>query len=503
MSSPEKLFPGLFEAVQMGCVFADSKTFPDCVPRNRPEKIMELWMQQKDLPDFDLRAFVTAHFDLPVQPQAEWHSDTSADVAAHIHALWPLLTRQPEQQQTGGSLIPLPHPYVVPGGRFGEIYYWDSYFTMLGLQVDGRYDLIRSMVDNFAYLIELLGFIPNGNRTYFLSRSQPPFFSLMVKLLAEEEGAETLLRYLPHLEREYAFWMAGAEELEPGAAFRRVVKLPDGTLLNRYYDDDPSPRPESYREDVELAKSSGRNAESLFGDLRAACESGWDFSSRWLERPEQLVSIRTTEILPVDLNCLLCHLEATLAQAFGVARQEEKQRYHERLAERRAQGIRHYFWNPRLNHYTDYLWADGAPVEQLTMAAAFPLFLGIASAEDAAATASALQRQLLRPGGFVTTAVYSGQQWDAPNGWAPLQWVAYRGLRNYGFDDLAVEAARRWVTLNVRVFRNTGRMMEKYDVENMELLAGGGEYPVQDGFGWTNGVLLRLLRELEVPDPRP
>ena len=175
------------------------------------------------------------------------------DVEDHIDALWPVLERQPDVPTPHSSLLPLPHRYVVPGGRFREIYYWDSYFTMLGLEESGRHDLAVDMVKNFAFLIDRYGHVPNGNRTYYLSRSQPPFFAAMVELIAARDGSPAYLQFLPALRREYEFWMDGAARLEPGAAHRRAVRLRDGSILNRYWDDRDTAREESYREDVETA----------------------------------------------------------------------------------------------------------------------------------------------------------------------------------------------------------------------------------------------------------
>src|SRR5690606_14397665 len=152
-----------------------------------------------------------------------------------------------------------------------------SYFTMLGLLESGRIDLVRSMVANFAAMIERYGHVPNGNRTYYLSRSQPPFFAAMVVLLADHDGPGVLATYLPALEREYAFWMDGAESLAPGTAHRRVVRLADGTLLNRYWDDCDTPRDESHIMDVATAAASPRPAPEVYRNLRAGAESGWDF----------------------------------------------------------------------------------------------------------------------------------------------------------------------------------------------------------------------------------
>src|SRR5205807_8146475 len=206
---------------------------------------------------FDLRAFVERQFQLP-QPVGAGVApgvSRSRTMEDHIRALWPVLTRPPDSADPRSSLIPLPHPYVIPGGRFREIYYWDSYFTMTGLVASGRIDLVRDMLDNFAYLIETVGHIPNGNRTYYLSRSQPPYFAAMVGLYAQATDSQQALRYLDALERELAFWMEGADSLRPGTAHRRVVKLRDGAVLNRYWDDLTEPRPEAYRPDHELGRT--------------------------------------------------------------------------------------------------------------------------------------------------------------------------------------------------------------------------------------------------------
>ncbi|PLL88232.1 alpha,alpha-trehalase, partial [Klebsiella pneumoniae] len=174
------------------------------------------------------------------------------------------------------------------------VYYWDSYFTMLGLAESGHWDKVEDMVANFAAEIDAWGHIPNGNRTYYLSRSQPPFFSFMVSLLATHDGDQVLKTYQPQLEKEYRYWMAGADALAPGSADKRAVRMADGALLNRYWDDSDTPRPESWLDDVKTAKSNpNRPATEIYRDLRSAAASGWDFSSRWMDNPQQLATIRT------------------------------------------------------------------------------------------------------------------------------------------------------------------------------------------------------------------
>src|SRR5436309_5319325 len=185
---------------------------------------------------------------------------------------------------------------------------------MLGLIASGRTDLVRSMLDNFAYLVRTVGHIPNGNRTYYLGRSQPPFFAAMVQLYAKATDTTQALRYLDALEAEHAFWMEGSDRLTPGQAYRRVVMMPEGVALNRYWDDLPGPRPESYRPDFQVAQNLPDSLrERFYHNARAAAESGWDFSSRWMRDPSDLRTLETTELIPVDLNSLLYHSERTIA----------------------------------------------------------------------------------------------------------------------------------------------------------------------------------------------
>ncbi len=495
IETPSRLYGPLFEAVQMRRVFPDSKTFVDAVPKDDPAAIVRRYQEESRRPGFDLPAFVRRNFEVPRPREPGYRSISGQDVCSHIRALWSVLERGPDEADPRSLLLPLPHPYVVAGGRFDEVYYWDTYFTLLGLEEDGRRDLALGMVRNHASLIDRHGHVPNGNRSYYLSRSQPPFLAAMVELIAarsRDRGA-VYAEFLAALAREYSFWMAGADALAPGQAHRRVVRLGDGTLLNRHWDDRDTPREEAHREDVETAKESGRPPGEVYRDLRAAAESGWDFSSRWLADGRTLSTIRTTELAPVDLNSAMFQLEVTLARAYDAAGKPERAAELRVRAELRRAAVRRRFWDAGEGVFTDYLWRKEERSQAVTAATLSPLFFGLATRAQAGRVAGVVRARLLEPGGLATSTVASGQQWDAPNGWAPLQWIAVEGLRRYGQAELAETIARRWIGTVVTVYRRTGRLMEKYNVSNPLLEAGGGEYPNQDGFGWTNGVLRKLL----------
>ena len=507
-ATPADLYGRLYHDVQLAQIFPDSKTFADMLPNARPGQITAAydgWSQQhageRDAAarKAALTAFVNQYFTAPAQAEDHYVSDPNQDAVGHIDTLWNVLSRRPDAKPNAySSLLPLPYAYVVPGGRFNEIYYWDSYFIMLGLEASGRHELALDELNNFAVLIDRYGHIANGNRTYYLSRSQPPFFALMVSLVAGKDGDAVYLRYLPQLRKEYDYWMAGAQTLEPGHATRHVVRLPDGTVLNRYWDARDRPRDESYREDTLTARGAPqRDAPDLWRNLRAGAETGWDYSSRWLADGRTLSTIDVTSLAPVDLNALMAMLERTLAKAYGLKGDAREAGLMTKRSQQRADAIDRVLWDPQLHAYSDYDFARRTLTHRLTAATVYPLYAGVATKDEAHDVADAVRAGLLRPGGLATTQVATGQQWDEPNGWAPLQYLAVMGLRRYGEQDLAQEIATRWIATNLASYQRTHKLVEKYDVSasaTKASSAGGGEYPLQDGFGWTNGVLRVLLQ---------
>jgi alpha,alpha-trehalase len=491
--TPRQWFPGLFEAVQLSGIFPDDKTFVDSTPVRDPELIIKDYNLQKGKQGFDLKQFVNDNFIVPGTHNDVFKSDISTGIRKHIDTLWQVLYRKHDIVSKYSSLLPLPNDFIVPGGRFRETYYWDSYFTMLGLQESHKTKIIHNMIGNFAYLLDKYGFIPNGTRTYYLTRSQPPFFSLMLDLLVKDEGEKVLIDYQPELIKEYTFWMDGMEKLKPGQDYRRVVRLIDGEVLNRYWDDSDKPREESFKKDINAAKETSQRQEDFYRNIRAAAESGWDFSTRWMDTTGKLGTIQTTSIIPVDLNCLLYHLELSIAKSFQLQGNGGQYRLYLAKAVLRKKAILKYNWSEETGWFMDYNWRLKHTTPNQTLAGVYPLEFKIASEKQAAKVGIILKTKFLKPGGLVTTFERSGQQWDNPNAWAPLQYMSIDGLNNYHQLSLARSIAENWIRTNLSVFNNTGKLMEKYNVIDTDVKAGGGEYPLQDGFGWTNGVLLNLL----------
>lgn len=510
----------LFKAVQLSGIFKDSKTFVDALPKKDRGEIIKMYDSLKSEPDFDLAQFIFVNFIIPEEAEDKIANQKKETMDEHIENLWEELIRTPDTVRNNFStLIPLKHPYVVPGGRFREVYYWDSFFTMLGLLADGREYEAENMVLNFAYLLNEFGMIPNGNRIYYLTRSQPPYFSLMVDIICRYKNDFNWgLQFIDELETEYSFWMNGEEKVmdkipsskgilpddtknqhgitfaNQSSAFQRVVNIKLSGVLNRYYDFDSIPREESFKEDYKIGIQISDSLRSGFYlNLRAAAESGWDFSSRWFSDGKTLSSIITTDIIPVDLNCLLFFLEDRLSFFYGLKGDESKKTFYSRKAEARKKLINEIFWNDEEQFYFDYNWKTGEHTKRYSLAGCFPLYFKAAWSSRVNSVAEKLEKMFLKPGGLITTIYETGQQWDAPNGWAPLQWIAIKGLKEYGINQLADEIKKRWLALNKNVYDRTGKMVEKYNVENLQLFAGGGEYPLQDGFGWTNGVAAALL----------
>jgi alpha,alpha-trehalase len=488
----------LFKNVQMSSIFSDSKTFADAIPKFPIDVILTKYnLTLLNSENANLIAFVKDNFTMPELSEIVVEKG-SLDINKQIDFLWQAL-KMPADQQQNSSLLALSKPYVVPGGRFREIYYWDSYFTALGLIESNQVDLVESMLENFVDLQTKYDCIPNGNRSYYLSRSQPPILGLLVELLLpyKEDKQSFLLKYISAIDSEYQFWMQGSIELtDSQSEHRRVVKMPDGSFLNRYWDDNDTPRPESYREDIELLhESNPENASEFYRNIRAACESGWDFSSRWLTDAQSLASIQTTKIIPVDLNCLLYKQERLLCEYYLALGEKEVSSTYLNHALRRKSAINRYMWSSKYRYFMDYDISAQSQSPVYSLAGVLPLFVKLANSNQAEEVSKAIENKFLQKGGLITTSIKSNQQWDAPNGWAPLHWFAVQGLTHYEYTSLAQTIKSRWLNTVEDYFEQTGKLMEKYNVCQQSDKAEGGEYDVQEGFGWTNGVYKAFVKK--------
>lgn len=495
--TPDKRYGELFEMVQIQKLFSDGKIFANCTPKYSPQEIMRKFSSQKNTKGFDLKQFVMAHFDLPIQYTYQVENDTSCTLEEHIVASWNNLTNQSLRplEAKKGSWINLPKPYVASETKYGEIYYWHSYFTMLGLQVNNQVDMMENILDNFAFLIDEFGYIPSGNRTYYLGRSHPPFFAAMVNLLAEMKGNQIYLKYHYALEKEYKFWMEGEEKLSTyQPTFKKVVRMQDGAILNRYWDENKTPRPESYKEDIETAKKSKLKAEELYRSFRAGAESGWDFGGRWLADIQNLDVIYTTDIIPVDLNSLLYHLEMTLVRIHEFKKNFITADKIRKKAEKRKNALTTYCWNPKENIFSDYNFQSQSFTNMLSLAGIYPLCFEIASVSQADSVSKTIQAKFLKDGGLISTLNHPTLQQDVSIAWSPLQWMTIWGLRNYQKNDLAQTIKVKWILLNTNQFKKTGKISEKYRFmdDNLEDTL---KTSLPSDLTWSNAILLRLLKE--------
>ncbi|KAK3748713.1 hypothetical protein QZH41_004708 [Actinostola sp. cb2023] len=500
----------------MARLFNDSKTFVDMRMSHNPEDVLTAFSKLGPNPDRkSLENFVRENFHPPGKDLVAWTPPDWKDnpsfvdhvVDKHLklfgsalNRLWKKLGRKintiAQTFPNRSSLIVVDKPFIVPGGRFREFYYWDTFWIVEGLLVCQMHQTARSMIDNFVQLVKQFGFVPNGGRIYYLSRSQPPFLIPIVDLyLKATEDFEYVKTILPYLAREYQFWNAN----------RSVQVNISGNvyILNQYAADMNTPRPESYYEDVHTASGrKGKAQAALYQDLASAAESGWDFSTRWFNKTSaSLASIRTRRVVPVDLNAVLFRNELTLESFYKRAKDSKKAEEFNRLAASRRRAMEAVLWDEDKGTWHDYDLDAKSTIYRFYASNVVPLWAGLhqgnVTRDQLVVHAFMNMKVLDYPGGVPTSRVNSGQQWDFPNAWAPLQYFFQEGMANSASDvlqKLALDLAQKWIKTNYRAWNSTKHMFEKYDARVQGTPGGGGEYDIQVGFGWTNGVALHLLK---------
>ncbi|EFN59576.1 hypothetical protein CHLNCDRAFT_7735, partial [Chlorella variabilis] len=400
-------------------------------------------------------------------------------------------------------LPPQPRPFVIPGARFREQYYWDTFWSVRGLLACGLLEMAQASLGSLAGL--------RGCHRGPAPASSPTLMHLLPQMVAALHAAAPdealLLRALAAFRQEHNYWMSGAKEVALRGADGRTYRLA------RYHAAWDKPRPESYRQGWLAAGLPSRHAPAclLWRELATAAESGWDFSSRWLADGTSLRSCRATRVVPADLNALLYQMESNMA-AFA-----DEVGYHGLAAglvyqaKQRLAAIRALMWDDASGQWRDLVLGapDGAD-EASTDASAHPvlaasnwvpLYCGCAaagSAQAAAAVASLRGSGLIREAGVAVSLRETGQQWDWPNAWPPITCMLVEGCQKYGGEagaQLAAAMAQQYLETAHAGWEQSGRNFEKFDARRLGAPGGGGEYDCVDGFGWTNGVALALLQQ--------
>jgi len=407
------------------------------------------------------------------------------------------------------GLLYLPYPYVVPGGRFNEMYGWDSYFTQVGLVRDNEMTLAKNMTDNFLYQIDHYGKILNANRTYYLSRSQPPFLTQMIlNVYRKQPNAAWLRTTLPAIEKYYRFWTE-----EP--------HLTKQTGLSRYYDLGDGPAPEVLsgerdpqgRDHYDLVKEYYRTHDVKDYDLgqyynkekdqltdlfykgdRTMRESGFDPSNRFGPFNIDIISYD-----PVCLNSLLYLMETDTAEILKILGRAHEASAWTNRAEERKHRINRLMWDEHDGLYYDYNFARKDVRRYPFITTFYPLWVGAADNRQAARIVANLHL-FERPGGLLTSTYVSGSQWDAPFGWAPTELIAIQGLRRYGYNKEADRITANFLSTILKEFIQHNTIVEKYDVERRESEVSAGlkfGYKSNEiGFGWTNAAFTELYAQL-------
>ncbi|KAH8522178.1 hypothetical protein Peur_040719 [Populus x canadensis] len=441
--------------------------------------------------------------------------------ALEVHALWKNLSRKVadgvREQPELHTLLPLPEAVVVPGSRFIEVYYWDSYWVIRGLLASKMYETAKAIVTNLIFLVDTYGYVLNGSRAYYTNRSQPPLLSAMVyEIYNRTFDVELVRKALPAMLKEHAFWNSEIHKV--------TIQDAQGCNhnLSRYYAMWNKPRPESSTKDKESASKflSDSEKQQFYHDIASAAESGWDFSTRWMRNTSEFTTLSTTSILPVDLNVYILKMELDIAFLANVLGNKATMESFLEAAKARKNAINSVFWNGKKGQWFDYRLTNGTICKesetwqacnqnQNVYASNFiPLWIDLFHS-DAALVKNVMgsfqSSGLIHVAGIATSLINSGQQWDFPNGWAPLQHMIVEGLLRSGLKEarsLAEDIAVRWIKTNYVGYKKTGAIHEKYDVQKCGEPGGGGEYIPQTGFGWSNGVTLAFLEEFGWPEDR-
>lgn len=518
-----KPFSGLLHTVQTSNIFKDSKTFVDMPMKFSMNQTLTRFEALGPNPDATtLKKFVDDNFseagtELLDVNLSDWSANPAIidrikdanyrNLIETLHGRWQHLARKVSDQVGGErtSLIPLQYPFIVPGGRFREIYYWDSFWTIKGLLISELNTTVEGMLDNFQDLIKMYGHIPNGNRVYYEKRSQPPFFCQMVDdfiqamSVTEPSKTRTLMaRFIMSMQIEAEFWQK---------RFRNVTVSGVEYSLASYNVMVDGPRPESYKEDYELAEMLSENQRAeWYGHMKSGAESGWDYSSRWFSSPvnkdHPLLSVTTGDTLPVDLNSILYKNAEVLERYFTVLERPDEAQKYRLLKEQLKEAIRAVLWNEEDSMWFDFNIKTNKHNRNFYPSNLMPLYSGCyhSSMDPQRILENIVNSTAVDFPGGLPTSLYKStehpQQWDFPNVWPPLVEIFVTSMNELNLTDsrkIARDTAAKYINNVYQSAQQNGTMYEKYNCETVGRAGGGGEYGVQEGFGWSNGVAMSLL----------
>ncbi|XP_002063015.2 LOW QUALITY PROTEIN: trehalase [Drosophila willistoni] len=512
----------LLDTVQRSEIYPDCKTFVDMKMRHPADTILSNFRRLRNCKRVnghapDLKDFVEHHFDgsgseLMIWTPSDWQAEPPyvskirdselKKFALKLNDQWKQLGRQisndVQQNPDLYSLIYVPNPFIIPGGRFREYYYWDSYWIIVGLLASGMFQTARGMIDNFLSIVRQYGFIPNGGRIYYYGRCQPPLLVQMMKAYVDKTDDEKYaIQSLPLLE----------SEIETFLEYHKV-EVEGGYIMYQYRDTSAGPRPEAYREDLASAQDFASDAEKElhYTELKAACESGMNFSSRWFVNSSDsvgaLLDMKTSSIVPVDLNAILFRNCKTLSYFNKKAGNTDKEKHYQQIACRLVRAIRDVLWNEEAGIWFDYDVTNKIPRPYYSITNFYPLWMRafpiMERKKISKSVMDYIEFNMLDdyPGGVPVTLLNTNQQWDYPNVWPCMMYVLIEGLENLGTTeakDMSRRWADRWIMVNYEGYRKSGLMYEKYNCENSGAPGVGGEYETQTGFGWSNGVAIYYL----------
>uniref|UniRef100_A0A2P2HXY8 Trehalase n=1 Tax=Hirondellea gigas TaxID=1518452 RepID=A0A2P2HXY8_9CRUS len=519
----------LLKTVQLARLHEDSKYFVDMTLKFSPARVQENFGKlMEDTSDDPTRKqvaqFVDDNFDEPGTEFEPWTpedwqenpaflSNISDPIyrawAEDLHEIWKDLGRKisiaVKEEPDRFSQLYVDNPVVVPGGRFRECYYWDSYWTIDGLLLSGMTTTVKGMLENFIKMVEEYGMVPNGGRVYYTRRSQPPYMIPMIKLYVDHtQDMQFISDNIGHMERELNFWIKNrtTEVTYKGKTYE----------VAQYNVQVDEPRPESYREDYKVAQSVPENDRTqLYVEYKSGAESGWDYSSRWFvdeanANQGSLKDLAVTSIAPVDLNSLLCYNAKIISDYYWELGDSKKAKRYEAVHEDKKKTLTELFWDERDGVWYDINITNMRKRRFFYLSNIHPLWSGSYNKSNGeevmAKVINYLKKQKVLDyiGGVPTSTQNTGQQWDFPNAWAPLQHLVVMALRenrdlHEEADAISLQLAEKWIQSNWQGYEDVKAMFEKYNVEIIGAPGGGGEYDVQVGFGWTNGVALRFLND--------